>query len=218
MTVRVWVWAVAVAVLMAAGLPALSVQRERAHRLRCLANQRAIWEAMNLYAADYRGWLPALSPLVQGSRREGENGLHRHATLLLSRGYLRNAARFVCPSDREDGNPREPFSEDGSSGHARVRVARENLQWFHLSYVYVAGLTVRDAGDFLVLADEHWDSEGDCPAECVHDLDPFDNHGNKGRNVLFLDGRGEWLPGVSLAGVYEPILRAGAHYRTRTVD
>jgi prepilin-type processing-associated H-X9-DG protein len=218
MTARPLILLASVAVLGALSLPALSVQRERAHRLRCLANQRAIWEAMNLYAADYRGWLPALSPLVNGSRREGENGFNRHAGLLLGRGYLRPASRFVCPSDHEDGNPRQPFSADGASGHARVRVARENLQWFNVSYVYVAGLTVRDPGEFLVLADEHWDSEGDCPAECSHDLDPFDNHGKAGRNVLFLDGHGHWLPGVSLAEVYQPILKQAANYRTRTVD
>src|SRR5207244_1212741 len=116
-----------------------------------------------------------------------------------------------CPSDKEDGDPLQPL---GSDSHQRVSVARDgNLQWFNLSYVYVAGLTVRDRGDFLLLADEHWDSEGDCPAECSHDLDPFDNHGKAGRNVMFLDGHGEWLPGPSLSKAYESIEKHEANYR-----
>jgi prepilin-type processing-associated H-X9-DG protein len=132
----------------------------------------------------------------------------------------------VCPSDKEDGDPSKPLSDDGSTGHARVRVAQggppwesaTNIRWFNISYVYVAGFTVRDRGDFLILADEHWDSEGNCPADCRHDLDQFDNHGKAGRNVLFLDGHGQWLPGVRIDAAYQPIQTYGANYRTRTVD
>jgi prepilin-type processing-associated H-X9-DG protein len=208
-----------IAVLVAVALPVVSVQREHARRARCLRNMHAIWEGMMLYASDNNGTLPVLSPLIEGSRREGEKGFNRHAMLLLSKGYVRSPAMFVCPSDKEDGDPMRPLSDDGSTGHARVRVGDPaNLLWFNISYVYVAGLTVRDPGKFLVLADEHWDSEGDCPAECPHDLDAFDNHGRTGRNVLFLDGRGQWLPGPKLDDAYRPIRDGKADYRTRTVD
>ena len=208
-----------IALLGALALPVLSVQREKARRAQCLANEHSIWEAMTLYAADNHGWLPAVSPLIDGSRREGEKGFDRHAALLLDQGYLRSRAVFVCPSDKEDGDPSRPLSDDGSTGHARVRVATNNHPtWFNISYVYVAGLTVRDPGNFLVLADEHWDSEGDCPADCNHDLDAYDNHGRAGRNVMFLSGRGYWLPGIKLDEAYRPIQDAQANYRTRTVD
>lgn len=206
-----------VALLGALALPALSVQREKLHRAQCLANMHSIWEAMTLYATDYHGSLPAVSPLVNGSRREGEKGFDRDAALLLNFGFLRNPAVFVCPSDKEDGNPFRPFSDDGSTGHARV-APNSTPTWFNISYVYVAGLTVRDPGNYLVLADEHWDSEGDCPAECNHDVDQYDNHGKAGRNVMFLNGRGNWLPGPKLDEAYRPIQDGQANYRTRTVD
>ena len=211
--------ATAIALLAAVALPVLSVHRERARRAQCLQNMRMIWEAMILYASDYGGSLPVMSPLVAGSRQGGENGFSRHATVLLAKGFLRSPAVLVCPSDKEDGDPMRPLSDDGSTGHARVRVGNPaSLTWFNISYVYVAGLTVRDPGSFLVLADEHWDSEGDCPAECSHDVDAFDNHGRAGRNVLFLDGRGYWLPGPKLDDAYRPIRDSQANYRTRTVD
>ena len=92
------------------------------------------------------------------------------------------------------------------------------MTWFNISYVYVAGLSVRDPVSFLLLADEHWDSEGDCPAECSHDLDQFDNHGKAGRNVLFADGSGHWLSSLTLNEIYLPISKSDAAYRARTVD
>lgn len=208
-----------IAVLVALMLPVFSVQREHARRAQCLRNMHTVWESMMLYASDYRGSLPVISPLIDGSRREGEKGFNHHATLLLAQGFLRTPAALVCPSDKEDGDPMRPLSDDGATGHARVRVGNpSSLAWFNISYVYVAGLTVRDPVNFLVLADEHWDSEGDCPAECSHDMDAFDNHGRAGRNVLFLDGRGHWLDNPKLDEAYRPIQDANANYRTRTVD
>ena len=220
-----------VALLIALALPMLDVQVERARRARCLGNERAIWAAMSLYASDFNGWFPAMSSLGRdGTRTEKENGFDRHCSLLLNLGYMHDPAVFVCPSDKEDGDPAMPLSDDGSTGHARVAPARggppwipsegagANFSWYNVSYVYVAGFTKRDRGDFLLLADEHWDSEGACPADCPHDLDQFDNHGRAGRNVLYLDGRGEWLPGVSLGPAYASIRESGANLRSRTVD
>jgi prepilin-type processing-associated H-X9-DG protein len=220
-----------VALLIALALPALDVQLEGARRARCLGNERAIWAAMSLYASDFRGWFPAMSALGRdGTRGTAENGLDRHCSLLLNLGYTHAPSIFVCPSDKEDGDPAMPLSDDGSTGHARVRVAsggppwvpgeepHANFYWFNVSYVYVAGFTIHDRDDFLLLADEHWDSEGACPADCRHDLDQFDNHGRAGRNVLYLDGHGEWLPGVSLDDAYAPIHENHAQYRSRTVD
>ncbi len=220
-----------IALLVALALPALDVQVERARRVRCLNNERAIWAAMSLYANDFNGWFPAVSGLGQDrTRTEAENGFGRHASLLLNLGYARDPAIFVCPSDKEDGDPSSPLSDDGSTGHARVRPARgappwipseepaANFWWYNVSYLYVAGFTTRDHSDFLLLADEHWDSEGGCPADCRHDIDQFDNHGRAGRNVLYLDGRGEWLPGVRLDDAYGPIRENNAHLRSRTVD
>lgn len=220
-----------IAVLVALALPALDVQMERARRARCLSNERAIWAAMSLYASDFNGWFPVMSALGRdGTRSDAEKGFDRHASLLLNLGYARDPAIFVCPSDKEDGDPSGPLSDDGLSGHARVRPASggprwipgtepgANFFWYNVSYVYVAGFTTRDRSDFLLLADEHWDSEGDCPADCRHDLDQFDNHGRAGRNVLYVDGRGEWLPGASLDAAYDPIRQNRAHLRSRTVD
>jgi len=220
-----------IALLVALALPALDVQVERARRVRCLGNERAIWAAMSLYASDFNGWFPVVSALGRdGTRSEAENGFDRHISLLLNLGYARDPSIFVCPSDKEDGDPSSPLSDDGSTGHARVRVATggprwipgeepgANFFWYNVSYFYVAGLTTRDHGDFLLLADEHWDSEGDCPADCRHDLDQFDNHGRAGRNATYVDGRGEWVPGISLDDAYATIRENGARLRSRTVD
>jgi hypothetical protein len=220
-----------VALLVALALPALDARLERARRARCLGNERAIWAAMSLYASDFRGWFPVMSSLDRGgSRTDAENGFDRHCSLLLNLGYTHDPSIFVCPSDKEDGDPAMPLSDDGSTGHARVRAAnggppwvpgeqpQANFFWYNVSYIYVAGFTIHDRDDFLLLADEHWDSEGECPADCRHDLDQFDNHGRAGRNVLYLDGRGEWLPGVSLDDAFAPIRENHAQYRSRTVD
>ncbi len=218
-------------VAVAMALPLLAFQREQARRARCMNNLRSIQQAMILYAEDNRDWLPALSRLDgSGSRGSAENAFERHVSLLLNLGYLSDPAVLVCPSDKEDGDPSLPFSDDGSSGHACVRVARggppwrpnaepnPNIRWFNISYIYVAGLTTRDKGDFLLLADEHWASEGDCPAECRHNLVPFDNHGDTGRNVVFLDGTGMWLADIHLDEAYKSIQASHANYRTRTID
>ena len=216
-----------IVVVTALALPVFNLQIERSRRARCLNNLHSIWAAVQLYATDYNGSFPVVSRIAgDGSRGVTENGFNRHAALLLNSRYASDAGIFTCPSDREDGDPSRPLSDDGSTGHARVHtatggptwIAAGNLEWFNVSYVYVAGLTIRDRGDFLLLADEHWDSEGDCPADCRHDLDEFDNHGKAGRNVLFLDGRGEWLSGPRLDEAYAPILEGKANYRTRTVD
>lgn len=220
-----------VALLVALALPALDVQVERARRVRCLSNERAIWAAMSLYASDFNGWFPVVSAVGRdGTRSDAEKGFDRHASMLLNLGYARDPAIFVCPSDKEDGDPADPLSDDGATGHARVRVASggppwipgdkpgANLFWYNVSYIYVAGFTTRDRGDFLLLADEHWDSEGDCPADCRHDLDQFDNHGRAGRNVTYVDGHGEWLPGISIEDAYSSIRENGARLRSRTVD
>jgi hypothetical protein len=220
-----------IALLVALALPALDVQVERARRVRCLSNERAVWAAMSLYASDFNGWFPVVSALGRdGTRSDAEKGFDRHVSRLLNLGYTRDPSIFVCPSDKEDGDPSGPLSDDGSTGHARVRVARggppwipgdetgANLFWYNVSYVYVAGLTTHDHADFLLLADEHWDSEGDCPADCRHDLDQFDNHGRAGRNVTYVDGRGEWVPGISLDDAYAAIRENGARLRSRTVD
>lgn len=218
------------AVVVALALPLLNLQIERSRRARCLGNLHSIWAAMQLYATDWNGWFPVVSRIGgDGSRGVAENGFNRHAALLLNSRYASDAGIFHCPSDREDGDPSRPISDNGATGHARARpataptnssgwVAAGNLEWFNISYVYVAGLTIRDRGDFLLLADEHWDSEGDCPADCRHDVDEFDNHGKAGRNVLFLDGRAEWLAGPRIDAAYAPILDGKAQYRTRTVD
>jgi prepilin-type processing-associated H-X9-DG protein len=206
-------------VLIALALPVLSRQREQANRARCLDNLHSIWQAMRVYAYDSHGWLPAMSQLERnGTRGPGEIGFNRHANLLLGLGYTTDPSIFVCPSDKEDGDPSKPLGDDGSTGHARVRVRKPPLDWYNISYFYVAGFTLADRGDFLLLADEHWDSEGDCPADCRHDLDQFDNHGKSGRNVLYLDGHGEWLNGPQIDPAYESIRKYGANFRTRTVD
>lgn len=215
------------AVVLALALPLLDAQLERRHRAQCLNNLHSIWNAMQLYATDYNGWFPAISRLEgNGSRGMAEKGFNRHCSLLLNLHYASDPAIFVCPSDKEDGDPSRPISDDGSTGHARVRVARGgppwiaagNFAWYNLSYVYVAGLTRYDRGDFLLLADEHWDSEGDCPADCRHDLDQYDNHGKVGRNVFFVDGHGDWLAGPRIDNAYASILAGKARSRTRTVD
>src|ERR1017187_9335757 len=98
-----------VALLVALALPALDVQVERARRVRCLGNERAIWAAMSLYTSDFHGWFPVMSTLGRdGSRTDAENGLDRHCSLLLNLGYTHDPSIFVCPSDKEDGDPAMP--------------------------------------------------------------------------------------------------------------
>ena len=47
-----------IAVLIGILLPALSRARESANNVKCLANLRSMGQALNIYIADYKGWIP----------------------------------------------------------------------------------------------------------------------------------------------------------------
>lgn len=139
-----------------------------------------------------------------------------------------------CPSDQLDGGENgttfPATTPDKIGGGARanplitdgvVASIPQNVIWYNISYLYVAGLRNDTKGRITLVGDEtnSWDN-GTGAAGQAGGVSPFhgtfrklrgvqdggpgydvtDNHGKKGGNFAFTDGSAEFVPQVSYGG------------------
>lgn len=109
-----------------------------------------------------------------------------------------------CPSDKQDGSdsaPVHPRRDVTSIGNP------DEVIWYNLSYMYVAGLKTTFNSRVMVMADEsNWPDSGNqpswsegwgtlrrnAPADAGRGYIEEDNHGAQGGNFAFVDGHVEW--------------------------
>lgn len=166
-----------VALLISILLPVLGKVREQGNRTKCLANLRTIGQAMHLYAAAERDRLPNGNPRGVASSLSGADAV----LVPLAKHYVKNAAVFHCPSD-PDPVP-----------HDIVTAMPQEMDSARISYDFYSIYWIPEWGPKLPHmknAPLAWDMGVD-PTGAIN---PDQNHGPKGGNVLHSDGHAEWQP------------------------
>ena len=185
-----------IAILASLLFPALRSALERGRRTACRNNIRQIGLAMIQYAADHKGWYPAVEEKAV-TVRQNEWPITKHVTNMNARGYLTDPKIWVCSSDRVDGP-----CDDQVVFPAKAFDEQFNNFW-NVSYMYVSGYSDRSLETPTtspVLADESNDIEnGTATPGKMPRIDADDNHGANFRNVLFLDNHAAGMEGNNIA-------------------
>ena len=156
-----------IAMLVAILIPAVTKAIEASRRSSCAGNLKALGVAFNNYAADHKGDFP-----------RSDDGTLSSVVKLLYADYVTQPRTWVCPSDKlgngvpitvYTGATIDQFNSDGNCSYACISG-------------YRIGSPVAP-GAAPLLFDEV--NGGDA---INSSLSPADNHGEKIRNVLFLDG------------------------------
>lgn len=179
-----------IAILAALLTPVVGSALEKGRRTSCRNNVRQLGIVFRSFADDNKGYFPWCMRTVEQDLIDGalnEQGTLMFAvTNLYGRGYLRELAVLVCPSDRVDG---------GEGEEVDVEVAK-SIDTFDskgmCSYLYIAGMKDRSAENpsiAPVLADEsNIDEDGALQAGNMPRIAQVDNHGENYRVVLYFDG------------------------------
>ena len=81
-----------IAVLIALLLPALNAAREQAKQTQCLSNLRQIGQAMQMYATEFKGYIPPAH--IKQIPPVASRGMESWHTLLVVRGYIKQASQI----------------------------------------------------------------------------------------------------------------------------
>ena len=149
--------------------PSTSRNREREAQRDCQTHLLKIYMAMDIYANDHAGSFPVVTGAVTSAE----------ALDVLVPRYTVDTAEFVCPGTKEAAPP---------SG--------EPLRQQKISYAYYMGRRAGDAQQVL-MSDQQVDTRAKAAGELVFSdtgKPPGNNHGKRGGNLLFCDGRAEATP------------------------
>ena len=163
-----------IAVLISILLPSIGRAREMSRRTACLSNLHTLGQALFMYANAYKGRLPNGNPPSKFSDYDGSN----RVMVDFAAEFVKEPRVFDCPSDR-DPPPTQIVTADALKPNS----ARVSYEFYSLFWPPELGPTLIMLKGRAPLA---WDHDGAEPKS------PIQNHGNKGGNVLFADGRGEW--------------------------
>lgn len=164
-----------IAVLIGLLVPSLSRARESANRAKCLANLRAIGQAIALYANDFKDRVPNNNPKGTALDYDGID----KTLVAFYNAYLEPPAILYCPSD-SDPAPTEIVTGDGTLPNSA-----------RCSYDFYSIYWMPEYGPFMTklkVAPLVWDWNGG-----MNKRDRDQNHGTAGGNVLFSDGHAAWV-------------------------
>jgi len=206
-----------IGILAAMLLPALNQAREKGKRAVCSSNLRQIGLAMIAYAGDNQdNYFPTCRSATddfsirncQACNGTGVAGATQFFRVLIRDKYLPSPKVFVCPSDREGGDPSKPLGSTPAAQHALITVAAswDTMYWYNKSYFYVSRLNSKVGyRTYCLLADETWGMHANCGnsapttaggcSQVTPPVDSHDNHSTAGRNAVFTDGHVEWVNG-----------------------
>jgi len=211
-----------IAILAAMLLPALERAREQARRSVCAANLRQIGLALYMYAQDYNEWFPpyiqqdGVADEVPGSPGADTKQRHIYNMFLLTPDYLPNPAILCCPSAigktehwRSNKWPNctsnNAYLKPASANTAKPGIA-DMYDGRNVTYAYRPGLKMKDIHKLnqydAIMADRSrgnvYDSQTPWQPFTLTQNDfnylPLKyNHTYFGVNVLYPDGRVEWV-------------------------
>jgi len=171
-----------IAILAALLLPVLTRAREMARRASCMNNLKQIGLGLIMYSEDYATWFPYKSYVASGPNVS-------QMCALLDR-YLSNPRVFTCPSDYK----------------VTVASSISALNYPNMSYSYARLLSTKDKAPYntyVILLDQSsngasWKDDSYVYTAPRGFATYYINHGNEGVNVLFVDGRVEWVSGPNM--------------------
>ena len=164
-----------IAILAAMLLPALARAREMARRASCTSNLRQIGLAIKMYSTDWDEFLP------DGRTTDEGTG---HLKVLYP-DYIGDLEVFNCPSSAE---ARVTSKDEIATSSCYTYKSEDRLGNL---------LTEMIAVDTPLASDQRMDGVNFTAAAADRTLTADSNHGTDGINVLFADGRVEWIPAVN---------------------
>src|SRR3954453_664785 len=162
-----------IGVLVAILLPSLARAREAAKRTNCLANLRTLGQSMFAYANAYKDRLPNGNAPYKFRDYDGAN----RVMIDFNGEFVKEPRVFWCPADR-DPPPGQVLTADPLLPDS----ARTSYDFYCLYFPPEEGPILTRLKGRAPLA---WDHDGAEP------VSPIQNHGNKGGNVVFVDGHAE---------------------------
>jgi prepilin-type N-terminal cleavage/methylation domain-containing protein len=163
-----------IGVLAAILMPALNRAREMANRTKCLSNLHQIGLAITMYSDDYRGRLPNSNPPLTVADYDATN----YVLVQLNAIWIKDPAVFHCPSD-PDPVPIAILTADQSLPNS----ARVSYDFYSVFWIPEKGPKISRIKD----APLAWDLDGGSKK-----VEPDQNHGVGGGNVVFTDCHAEW--------------------------
>ena len=195
-----------IALLISILLPALGKAREASQRTVCLSNLRQLGTAMQLYATEYKDYIPIgymsqkqFSYVVNWNNSNGA-GISQMGCLVAA-NTIKDGKAFYCPSESDpmfmyntpenvwpfDKNPPDPHLTQAGLGHTRFAYnARPSAEWFPVTGGNSGFPKKMDRKSQLknkaLLADI-----------IISKYDVLRTH-KKGINVLYGSWSGQWVP------------------------
>ncbi|MCE9530022.1 MAG: DUF1559 domain-containing protein [Planctomycetes bacterium] len=167
-----------IALLISILLPSLNKAREQANKTNCLANLRTIGQGMRMYANDFRDRLPNSNPIGISSQGAAYNEIN-YVMVEFFKQDARAAGTFHCPSDADDRQHDITNADFVLPNSARC------------SYDFYSPYWAPEYGPILTRIKDAplaWDLDVN-PTMTVN---PNQNHGVKGGNVVYADGHADW--------------------------
>jgi prepilin-type N-terminal cleavage/methylation domain-containing protein len=164
-----------IAILISILLPVLSKAREQSNKTKCLSNLRALGQAMYLYAANHKDRLPNCNPPGAAVSSVGAD----RALMGLANNYVRSPGAFFCPSDTNVPPTQIVTAVPQIADSARVSYDFYSIYWLPEYGPKLANLKNAPLA---------WDVGLD-PSQAVN---PDQNHGPLGGNVVHSDGHAAW--------------------------